>query len=76
MTKDECKKILSKLGFDLGVSPNLIATRLLGDQDKVDMMAGEIPIVSLRANIEVWRDNGMCDYAHGFREPMKTPILS
>lgn len=73
MTKDECKKILSKLGFDLGVSPNLIATRLLSDHDKVDMQEGVIPIASLRANIEAWRDNGMCDYANGLREPMKGP---
>lgn len=72
LTKEECKKILSMLGFELGISPNLITTRLLSDNDKVDMLDGLIPIVSLRANIEVWRDNGLPDYAHGLTEPMKT----
>jgi len=65
MTKDECKKILSKIGFKLGVSPNLIRFRLLSDNDKVDMLNGLIPIVELEANTKVWRDNGMPDYAHG-----------
>jgi hypothetical protein len=60
-TEKECKKILSRLGFELGVSPNLIATRLLDDNDKVDMQEGLITIESLRSNIEVWRDNGMPD---------------
>ena len=73
MTKEECKRILSKLGFELGVSPSLIATRLMNEKDKVDMMEGVISIASLRANVEVWRDNGMPDYAHGLTEPMKTP---
>lgn len=65
MTEKECKKILFNIGIELGVSPRLIATRLLDDRDKADMMAGYLTIDALRTAVEVWRDNGMIDYAHG-----------
>lgn len=70
LTKDECKKILSKIGFKLGVSPKLIATRLLDDLDKVDMLRGDLPIASLECHIGAWVENRMPDYAHGLTEPM------
>ncbi len=73
MTRQECKKILSVLGFELGVSPKLITERLLSDNDKVDMMDGVIPIASLRANIEVWVGNGMPDYVSLNSNAKKTP---
>lgn len=75
MTKDEVFRILSKLGFQLGVSPNLIINRLLDDHDLGNAMAAGIDISSLRASIAVWRDNGFCDYAHGKTEPMQTPLM-
>jgi hypothetical protein len=53
MTTDECKKLLSKIGFKYGVSPKLIATRLLDDQDKVNMMTGDLKISSLEASVEL-----------------------
>ena len=65
LTVVECKKILSKLGMKLGVSPRLISERLLSDQDKTDMMEGILEISSLEFSIAVWMDNGMPDYAHG-----------
>jgi hypothetical protein len=68
-TEQECKRILSKLGFKLGVSPKLIATRLLDDNDKQDMLEGVLTIVELEACIAVWQANGMPDYAHGLTEP-------
>lgn len=74
-TQEECKKILFKIGIELGVSPNLIATRLLDDIDKVSMRGGGLPIDSLRAHVEVWRDSGMPDYAHGKFEPMSNEIF-
>jgi hypothetical protein len=49
-------------GIKLGVSPRLIATRLLSPEDKEDMTKGLISIVELEAAIAVWRDNGMLDY--------------
>jgi hypothetical protein len=70
LTKEECKKILSRLGFKLGVSPRLISERLLSDQDKIDMLDGNFEISSLEASVEVWRDNGMPDYAHGMTEQL------
>lgn len=72
LTKDECKKLLSKLGFKLGVSPSHIATRLLDDNDKRDILEGLVNIASLKKAVEVWRDRGMCDYAHGKTEPYAT----
>lgn len=66
LTTDECKKILSKLGFKLGVSPKLIASRLLSDQDKNDMRIGELPIEALKCHIEAWMASGMPDYVKYF----------
>jgi len=65
LSTDECRKILFKVGIKLGVSPKLISERLLSDLDKDDMLQGLISIESLIAFTEVWRDNGMPDYAHG-----------
>lgn len=65
MNAEECKKILSKIGFKLGVSPKLISARLLSDDDKRDMIQGKLEISSLEAFVEVWKENGMPDYAHG-----------
>lgn len=64
-TTEECKKILSRVGLKLGVSPRLISERLLSDRDKRDMLIGVLSIASLEETVEVWRDNGMPDYAHG-----------
>lgn len=71
MTKEECKKILSMIGFKLGVSPNLISARLLSDDDKIYMLDGIISIVELESSVEAWRNNGMPDYAHGKRETLE-----
>jgi hypothetical protein len=70
-TEDECKKILSKIGFKLGVSPKLISTRLLSKEDKRDMLNGELSVETLIAHVKVWRDNKMPDYANGKFEPYK-----
>lgn len=63
LTKKECKKILSSLGFKYGVSPKLLATRLLNDRDKGDMMRGDLTIESLECHIRVWMRYGMTDYS-------------
>ncbi len=70
-TREECKRILSKLGFKFGVSPALIATRLLSEDDKNDMVNGELPLETLECAIQVWMKYGMPDYAHGLTDPMK-----
>jgi|FreactTroBogLake_1042271.scaffolds.fasta_scaffold07702_2 hypothetical protein len=61
-TKDECKRILSKLGFKLGVSPTLISTRLLSEEDKQDMMDGKLPLDALELHIRVWISNKTPNY--------------
>ncbi len=74
LTKDECKKILFKIGIKLGVSPKLISERLLDDNDKCDMLNGDLSIASLEAATELWRDAGMPDYANGRSIPLKEEI--
>ena len=64
-SKDECKKILSKLGFKLGVSPKLIATRLLSEYDKTDMLHGNLDLDSLELHVKIWVANKMPNYAYG-----------
>lgn len=64
LTKQDCKKMLSSIGFKLGVSPRLISERLLSDRDKLDMMQGLISFASLEASVELWRDNCMPDYVY------------
>jgi hypothetical protein len=69
-TKQECQKILFKIGLELGVSPKLIATRLLSEADKQDMINGDLTTEALIAHVKVWKANGMADYANGNTEPM------
>lgn len=70
-TKQECQKIISNMGWLCGCSPKLIATRLLSEEDKQDMLNGDLPIDALECAIKVWMSNGMPDYAHGLTDPMK-----
>ena len=60
-TEQECKKILSKIGFKLGVSPSLISTKLLNKQDKQAMLNGEISEDILELFVSVWKSTGMHD---------------
>jgi hypothetical protein len=64
-TKDECKRLLSKIGLKIGVSPILISTRLLSDEDKKDMLNGDLSLEILELHVKMWMANGMPDYAHG-----------
>lgn len=70
-TKEECQKIISNMGWLLGVSPKLIATRLLSEADKTDMLNGDLTSEQLECAVTVWKRYGMPDYAHGHTEPMK-----
>lgn len=70
-TKAECQKILSNLGWLFGVSPRLIATRLLSEDDKRDMLNAELPMDTLECAVRVWIENKMPDYANGHRSPYK-----
>lgn len=65
---EECQKYIFNCAIKYGVSPKLIGARLLSDLDKKDMLDGKVGIASLESFVEVWRDNGMPDYAHGKTE--------
>lgn len=78
LTKDDCKRILFKVGIKFGVSPKLISERLLDTKDKSDMLNGEIPIEYLELAVKAWQDAGMPDYANGqdtpYLEEVKTGL--
>ncbi len=71
LTKEQCQKNLFNIGIKLGVSPKLIATRLLSKEDKDDMLKGLIDIDSLVTAVRVWQDNGMPNYENGSCELYK-----
>lgn len=58
LTSDECRRMIFNVGVKCGVSPKLIATRLLSDDDKNDMLAGLIDETYLEQAVRVWMDNG------------------
>lgn len=59
LTKEECQKIIFNLGIKFGVSPKLIATRMLNAQDKCDMLHGDLSIEALELAVESGKANGM-----------------
>jgi hypothetical protein len=70
LTKQDCQKILFKVGIKFGVSPKLISERLLDAQDKCDMLNGEVPIEYLEVAVQAWMAAGMPDYASGLSSRM------
>jgi len=71
LTDKECKKAINKLSIDLKVSPRLVISRLLSENDKVDMKAGDLPIDALRCHIVIWMSNDMPDYVKGHEAPQE-----
>ena len=71
LTKQECQKKLFDIGLKLGVSPKLIATRLLSKDDKDDMLQGLISDDSLLTAVKIWQENGMPNYENGTCELYK-----
>lgn len=65
LTREDCKKRLFTVGIKLGVSPRLIALRLLDESDKDAMMTGEIGIECLELFVRLWMAAEMPDYAKG-----------
>jgi hypothetical protein len=66
---EECKSLLFKLAIKHGVAPRLISERLLSKEDKNDMLEGLISFETLDCFVQVWKENGMCDYANGTMKP-------
>jgi len=62
-TREECKRMISKTAFKCGVSPRLIATRLLSEDDKQDMLNGDLSLEVLEAHVNVWKEMGLPERA-------------
>jgi hypothetical protein len=71
ITQQQCQKRIFNVAIKLGVSPKLIATRLLSIDDKNDMVNGLIPDEVLEIAVRAWMDAGMPDYANGLTNPYK-----
>lgn len=61
-TATECKALLTKIGFKVGISPRLISLKLLSPGDKKDMLAGLYSQDEIEAHVRTWLANGMHDY--------------
>jgi len=64
-TETDCKRLIFKVAISLGVSPNLIATRLLDASDKQLMLDGEIDETVLDCGVRSWIEAGCPDYVSG-----------
>ena len=62
LTRETCQSIIFKLGIKSGISPKVIATKLLSVDDKHDMLAGRLSIEELEAHVIAWKENGLFDY--------------
>jgi hypothetical protein len=69
LTTEQCQKKLFQLGVKLGVSPKLIASRLLSKDDKDDMLKGLLDDEMLEVAVKAWMDARMPDYANGHTSP-------
>ena len=59
LSKEQCQKIIFNLGIKVGVSPRLIAIRMLNAQDKCDMLNGDLGIEELEQRVIEAKANGM-----------------
>ncbi len=64
-SKDQCKRIISKIAWKLGVSPNWIMAKLLDDNDKQDMMDGELTSEILELHVKRWLECDTPNYKDG-----------
>lgn len=48
--------MLSKIGFKLGISPSIISTKLLNQDDKNDMLNGDLTPEILELHVKLWMD--------------------
>jgi len=71
LTIVQCQKMLFDIGIKIGVSPKLISTRLLSNEDKQDMLSGLLPVDCLVIGVRTWLAAGMPDYANGKFDPYK-----
>lgn len=72
LTTDECKRIIFNLGIKFGVSPKLIATRMLTPQDKCDMLNGDLTVPQLEILVQSGKLNGMFVVNTPLKDGIKT----
>ncbi len=72
-TVEVCKKKIFQMGLKLGVSPKLIATRLLSEDDKKDMVDGLISNEELEVAVRCWMQSGMANVVEGDLRPYRPP---
>lgn len=70
LTDKACVAIIKQLAKELGMEARLITTRLISEDDKNDMRNGDLPRISLKLHIELWKKAGYPDYAHGKSIPL------
>ena len=68
-TDQQCKSMLIRAGLKYGVSPTLISTRLLSEENKDDMRNGFVDQEDLNAHVEAWIEAHMPDYRNGSSRP-------
>lgn len=73
-TEKECKGMIFQCGLKHGVSPKLIAIRLLSEEDKHDMLLGAVNFETLCTAVGVWIVAGMPFYSSGSTEPISFNI--
>lgn len=56
LTDQECKKLIFRVAIQCGVSPNLITTKLLSDDDKQDMRNGELSEIAPLCHVTTFRE--------------------
>lgn len=61
--------MLIRAGLKHGVSPSLISTRLLSEDDKADMRNGLIEQHALDGHVKAWKDVHMPEYSKGHTRP-------
>jgi len=65
MSIDDCKNMITRVAIQHKCSAKLIATRLLGKEDKQDMLDGNLGEETLMVATGCWLSSGMPDYSNG-----------
>lgn len=73
LSVEQCKDLLRTVAKVMCVRADLISTRLLSEDDKQDMLNGDLTIDDLLVHVKVWKEHGMCNYADGTGTPYKPP---
>ncbi len=76
LSVEQCKDLLRLIGKKHCVPARLISMLLLSEEDKNDMLLGNVPVEMLECAVKVWMSNGMPDYAHGLTEHTRRILIT